>query len=112
MPSAPTAFEFVCAELERSTSLERLVARGTVRIALKRAGLEARTVTAQQLAVVAEQILPEELATRGVEKSEEACAVIRSGLATWRPPAEQESDLRAPHPVSPGGKIDRDENSF
>jgi hypothetical protein len=38
------AFDFVCSELERRTSMTRLEARGTVRIALKDAGLAADTV--------------------------------------------------------------------
>ena len=41
MPDS-AAFEFACGQLETGTSLDRLAARGTVRIALKQAGLEAR----------------------------------------------------------------------
>jgi hypothetical protein len=60
------AFEAVCDALETSSSLDRLEARGTVRLALKQAGLEARSVSAAQLAVVVEKVLPEELDSRGV----------------------------------------------
>ena len=43
-----SAFEWLCTALEESTTLERLEARGTVRIALKEAGLEPRTVAFEQ----------------------------------------------------------------
>ena len=46
------AFGWLCNELERVTTLNRLEARGTVRIALKQAGLESRSVTPDQMRVV------------------------------------------------------------
>ena len=75
------AFDFVCRELEQGSSLDRLEARGTVRLALKQAGLEARTVTPHQLAVVAEKILPDELTSRGIESPGVLCQRIASGVA-------------------------------
>jgi len=74
------AFEFACDELERRTPLDRLASRGTVRIALKQAGLEARSVTPEQLAVVVQKILPQELQSRGVDAVEEVCQRILGGL--------------------------------
>jgi hypothetical protein len=74
------AFDFVCAQLEAGTSLDRLEARGTVRLALKQAGFEARGVSPEQMAVVVARILPEELASRGVEDSAGLCASIGAGL--------------------------------
>jgi hypothetical protein len=76
------AFEWVCSELEQSTSLERLEARGTVRLALKEAGLEARSVTPDQMQVVVDKILPRELASRGVADAESVCAALKRGLST------------------------------
>lgn len=76
------AFDFVCAELERETSLDRLEARGTVRLALKEAGLEARSVTPDQISVVVEKLLPNELESRGIGNGAELCARIRSGLGS------------------------------
>ncbi len=76
-----TAFDWICAELEAHSSLDRLEARGTVRLALKDAGLEARTVTADQMKVVAERVLPKELAARGVQDPERVCAELIPGLA-------------------------------
>jgi len=76
------AFEAVCEELERATSLDRLEARGTVRLALKRAGLEARSVTPDQMSVVVENLFPNELESRGVQDVAVVCASIRSKLST------------------------------
>jgi hypothetical protein len=75
------AFDFVCDKLEQGTTLDRLAVRGTVRIALKQAGLESRSVTPDQMAVVLERVLPAELRTRGVDGGEALCARIRSGLS-------------------------------
>ena len=74
------AFEFACSQLEARTSLDRLAARGTVRIALKQAGLEASRITPEQMAVVAQKILPTELGSRGIDGVEELCQAIVSGL--------------------------------
>jgi hypothetical protein len=75
------SFEFACSELERTTSFERLEARGTVRLALKEAGLEAHSVTPGQMAAVMAKVLPKELADRGIEGGESICASIASALS-------------------------------
>lgn len=74
------AFDLACDQLEAGTSLERLEARGTVRLALKQAGLEARSVTPEQMSVVVSRILPEELATRGVEGASSLCESLSADL--------------------------------
>jgi hypothetical protein len=74
------AFEHLCGELEASSNLDRLEARGTVRIALKAAGLEPRAVTPEQLDVVLEKLLAEELASRGVPDPVSLCDRLRAGL--------------------------------
>ena len=43
------AFTTLCEKLEQSSTLDRLEARGTVRLSLKQAGLEAASVSASQL---------------------------------------------------------------
>jgi hypothetical protein len=73
------AFDFVCDQLEQGTLLDRLAARGTVRLALKQAGLEAGTVTPDQMVVVVERVLPAELSSRGID-ADAVCSAIRSGL--------------------------------
>jgi len=70
------AFDFVCAELEARTSLDRLAARGTVRIALKQAGLDSRSATPEQLAVVVEKLLTAELTNRGILDAVSLCAQV------------------------------------
>ncbi len=79
MPDS-AAFEFACSQLETRTSLDRLAARGTVRIALKQAGLEARSITSEQMTVVVQKILPAELVSRGIDTVEEICQSILGGL--------------------------------
>ena len=71
-----TAFEWLCDELESSTDLDRLASRGTVRIALKQAGLDPNVATADQLAVVLEHVLPGELGSRGIEAADGICSQI------------------------------------
>lgn len=80
MADAPV-FELVCDELERRTSLGRLEARGTVRLALKEAGLAANAVSVREMQVVLERVLPAALASRGVENGDALCNEIRIGAA-------------------------------
>jgi hypothetical protein len=75
------AFDFVCEQLQNETSLDRLEARGTVRLALKQAGLEARSVTPDQMKVVVEKVLPAELDSRGIENGAGVCQKVGTGLA-------------------------------
>jgi hypothetical protein len=78
-------FEFVAAEIERRSALATLEARGTVRLAIKRAGLDASNVTSAQMAVVLERVLPEELTSRGVARAEDFCRAIASALRASEP---------------------------
>lgn len=75
------AFDHVCETLEARTSLNRLEARGTVRLALKEAGLEPGSVTARQLSVVVERILPGELGARGIGDADAICRDLVHSLA-------------------------------
>ena len=77
-------FALACEELERLTSLERLAARGTVRIALKKAGLDVASVDATQMTVVLRRVLPAELRSRGVEEAEQVCEALAAALAERR----------------------------
>lgn len=74
------AFEAACAGLEQSGALDRLAARGTIRIVLKKAGLEPQTVMAHELGVVVAALLPAELSTRGVSEADSVCASIGRAL--------------------------------
>jgi len=73
-------FDSLCEALEELTSLDRLEARGTVRLSLKQAGLEPRGVTASQMAVMAQKVLPTELASRGIEHADRVCEQLVEGL--------------------------------
>jgi len=90
MPDSRT-FEHVCTELEKVTFLDRLEARGTIRIALKRAGLEASSLTHEQAEVAIEKILAGELETRGIEDADGVCAALRDGLAEFADDTRGES---------------------
>lgn len=75
------AFAIACEQLEQASSLERIEARGTVRLALKEAGLDAASVTSSQMQVVVDKILPRELDARGVADPGAVCATIKRALA-------------------------------
>jgi len=74
------AFSWICEELERLSDFDRLEARGTVRIALKASGLEARGVTPDQMRVVIEKLMPSELSARGIKNRDSICSRLLIGL--------------------------------
>jgi len=74
------AFTTLCEKLEQGSTLDRLEARGTVRLALKQAGLEAASVAPSQLVVVIEKILPDELRSRGVDDADTVCSQLATEL--------------------------------
>jgi hypothetical protein len=80
-----TAFDWICGELERLTALDTLEARGTVRLALRRAGLEPRSASSQQLSVLARHILGGELRARGIEDADAVCEKLATGLKLHAP---------------------------
>jgi hypothetical protein len=73
-------FERACTELQQATSFDSLSSRGTVRLALKSAGLDPREVTAAQMIVVVKRVLPAELKARGVKGADDMCSVIASRI--------------------------------
>jgi len=75
-----TLFEFVADALQDRCDLESLEARGTVRLALKAAGLSARDVTREQMIVVIDQVLPRELRVRGVPNPEAVCGQLSQAV--------------------------------
>lgn len=78
--AAADSFEVASDEIERATTLSRLEARGTLRLALKEAGLDAASVTPSQMRVVVEKVLPGALTARGIEKPADVCRAIREKL--------------------------------
>ena len=74
-------FDVAAERLERHASLERLEARGTLRIALKAAGLDPKNLTGAQLQVVFEKLMPGELDSRGVSDVRDVCTAVLADLA-------------------------------
>ena len=64
--AAAQPFEIASDTLEHASTLDRLESRGTLRLALKAAGYDPKTVGPSELAVVVERLLPKELAARGI----------------------------------------------
>ncbi len=93
-PSCSPAFEEAARHLEELSDLDRLQARGTLRIALKEAGLAAHEVSGAEMRVVVEKLLPVELDARGIAEADALCAGIGERLGEATPEAE------APSPAS------------
>jgi hypothetical protein len=74
-------FDSAAERLEHHTDFDRLEARGTLRIALKDAGLTSKGLTLQQLRVVLEKVMPEHLEKRAVSNSVEVCDTVIGELA-------------------------------
>jgi hypothetical protein len=70
------AFAWVSNEVARATSLNEMEARGTLRLALKEAGLEPSDVDANQMRVVLEQLLPKLLESRGISDASAVCSAL------------------------------------
>jgi hypothetical protein len=77
---ATTIFEFVTQDLEDRSDLDKLEARGTVRLALKASGLDAQSVTSAQMLVMIEKVLPGELQSRGVANADGVCDAMAIAL--------------------------------
>ncbi len=82
-------FDFTAERLEHHTSLDRLEARGTLRIALKMAGLRAKSVTAGQLCVVLEKLMPDELEKRDVSDAAAVCRAVIDDLVNSPAPTDE-----------------------
>jgi hypothetical protein len=66
-------FDLTAERLEHHTSLGRLEARGTLRLALKEAGLDPKRLTTGELSVVFDKLMVTELERRGVRDPALAC---------------------------------------
>jgi hypothetical protein len=86
------AFERMCEQLENRTPLNRLEARGTIRLVLREAGLGAKTVNARQAVALVEKLLPEMLEARGIDQTDSVCTAMKRALATV-PSGDERDDL-------------------
>ena len=81
MADEAAAFTLTCELLDQRTELNIAQIRGTVRLALQEAGLFDTRVSHAEMAVVAEKLLPRELAAGGVVDAEELCRALSSRLS-------------------------------
>ena len=79
---ADTLFDLAADSLEQHSPFDRLAARGTLRIALKAAGLEPKNLTRAQLQVVFEKVMPEELDSRGVSDMLDVCVAVLADVGS------------------------------
>jgi hypothetical protein len=82
------AFDLVSNQLEQQSSLSRLEARGTVRLALKEAGLDPATVTVAQMTIVVQKVLSSELKNRGVSDAGALCEALVDRLSRLKVDSE------------------------
>ena len=78
---ATDLFDLAAEKLETRTEMDRLAARGTLRIALKQAGLDADKLTVTQLRAVFEKLMPKELEARGVSDATATCRAAMNEIA-------------------------------
>jgi len=74
------AYDEFCRQIETCASLTDLQAMGTARILVKEAGLDAKTATPAQLAVVASKLLARQLEVLGVAGSAGVAAKVHAAL--------------------------------
>jgi hypothetical protein len=79
---ADALFDLAADSLEQHSPFDRLEARGTLRIALKAAGLAPNDMTGAQLQVVFEQVMPGELDSRGVSDVPAICTAVLADLGS------------------------------
>lgn len=84
-------FEWVAQTLEEASSLTRLEARGTVRLALREVGLTVTGVARRPMLFVLKKILPRFLHSRGVPEPERICIALAARLEQASLPSVGES---------------------
>ncbi len=88
---AADLFDFAAERLEHHTGFSRIEARGTLRIALKVAGLDGSSIAAGQLCVVFEKVMPAELKQRGVKDAASICSAVIDDLVNSPTPPDMAS---------------------
>jgi hypothetical protein len=95
---ATLLFDFAAERLEQHTGSSQLEARGTLRIAVKSAGLDPKSLSIDELRVVFEKLMPRELEQRGVQDTLSACAAVMRDLEN-APIAADDSPSSSPDDV-------------
>lgn len=70
------AFDSLAQALEEHTALSRIEARGTLRLAMKEAGVDPGRLTIEQIEAVMRKVMPGELAARAIDNGQEICESI------------------------------------
>ncbi len=78
---ATDLFDIAAENLEGATDMDRLAARGTLRIAVKEAGLDPHKLTVSQLRAVFEKLMPKALDAGGVSNATAACQAVMDEIA-------------------------------
>ena len=78
---ATTLFDVAAERLEARAEMDRLATRGTLRLALKEAGLDAQNLTLAQLRAVFEKLMPKKLEARGVTDAAPTCKIVMDDIA-------------------------------
>ena len=86
-------FDFVADAIEQKTDLAKLEARGTLRLALKESGFNSDTVSAHDMAVVLERVMPNELASRGIDDPESVCETLSNSLKEFKDAVEKHGNV-------------------
>lgn len=94
MTKETQAFQLAADRLSEWTFLDTLAARGTIRILLREAGLEAGSVRAVQLAVVVRRLLPGALRARRVADVEDVSARVAGELDALGDGADRDTPER------------------
>jgi hypothetical protein len=79
---ATTLFDIAAERLEEGSDMDRLEARGTLRLAVKEAGLDVQNLAIPQLQAVFEKLMPKELEARGVADAAATCKAVMKDIAT------------------------------
>ena len=81
-------FDLAAEQLESHTDLDRLEARGTLRLAVKEAGLDPKDISLNQLKVVFGKVMPRELQVRGIEAAATTCKTIMEVITRTADPTD------------------------
>ena len=79
---ATTLFDIAAERLEEGSQMDRLEARGTLRLAVKEAGLDVQNLTVRQLQAVFEKLMPQELEARGIADADATCRAVMNDIAS------------------------------
>ncbi len=95
---ATTLFDIAAERLEESSEMDRLAARGTLRLAVKAAGLDVQNLALPQLRAVFERLMPKELEARGVADAAATCKAVMHDIAGAASTAEL-ADSKSPDEI-------------